>query len=211
LPVPPLPGQPPYPGQDSPVHSDATQHIMGLAHVPAAPTPEPEEGTQLLSMTQVSELHWRDPQREPPESNPEATMVLNVLEPAPPPASVYATMPLSREQIRALRAGQASMPSPGFLREAEPSPAPAAPAASPVITGGTQRMTPAEIRALRLAALGGVPATPAAPSPAQDLERDVDRTQILTVDSDEEQTNSLSPEEIAALRRSFANRPPQPK
>jgi hypothetical protein len=186
------------PGQDSQVEADAGPRIADF--VPAIAAPVPEERTALLSSQEISELWSADQGREPNEGNPQATT-------GPPPASISrGTVPLTREQVRALRAEfSARPPSSGTAHEA-------APAVPPAVTGGTERMTPAEVRALRLAALGGVP-IPASPSATREREPEVAPTQVLLVDghSGEGRTSALSSEQLAALRVAYGEVCSEPK
>lgn len=210
---------------------DATQHLDGFTPIAAAPAQE--EHTMLLASTDLVPPS-PDPERDieetmvlqqPYESSHKGAVVLPTHEHdqegtvmVPAVEAKPGTVPFTAEQIRALRASARAEVTPAVMPVV------------PVATGRTQRMSPEEIRALRMGALAGQ--SHATPVP---LAEDVEGTQILAVeghgaaepeesvdleldlepdeepdtgsepDLEELSTNALSPAQIAALRQQFGH------
>ncbi|MCX4241750.1 serine/threonine protein kinase [Paraliomyxa miuraensis] len=196
------------------------EEYVAIASAPTELGPEDiEEYVEADSAPMSSRLPLPSPRLPSLE---EATMMLRpedieeyVETGSVPSSGSPSTMLLTKDQLRALRAGFLVEPSTPSTDVGSVPPAGSQPTSAPVITGATQRVSPELIRALRSGALSGE-LHASGPNPLQSAEgRCEERTQYLSITRQDaqpalgapaahESTQALSPEEIAAFRQSFA-------
>jgi hypothetical protein len=192
------------PSQPPPRHDpsivEATEYLERPALIAAAASKE--EHTAMLTSQEVAEVLWSDG-HDPDEGNPDATMMLILPETAAPHGRASKAVRVVQEDQRPIATSRSIPGSPSDRRHL-------ATPVVPVVTGGTEWMSPEDVRMLRLAGLAGRPL--AAPSPTRTAEPGVDATQMLEIerdgDLDEQQTTALSPEQVRAFRRELGKRRP---
>lgn len=168
---------------------------------PLATAPRQEEGTTVLSSHEMAEALGPAHGHDVDEGAPDATTMLRVPESATPVRRSPQSVRVVREDQwpgGSSRAG--SVASADHARPVMP--------AVPVVTGGTERMSPEDVRML-LAGLGS--SAPAGPSPTRAPEPGVEPTQMLEIepgeDLEDERTTTFSAEQVRAFRRAFGRRP----
>lgn len=167
---------------------------------PVATAPRQEEGTTVLSSHEMAEALGPAHGHDADEGAPDATTMLRVPESATP-------VRRSRQSVRVV--GEDQWPG-GSSRAGSVAPADHArpvTTAVPLVTGGTERMSPEDVRML-LAGL--VSSAPAGPSPTRAPEPGVEPTQMLEIepgeDLEDQRTTTFSAEQVRAFRRAFRDR-----
>lgn len=179
--------------QSEPTHA-FDRFVPSAAATPAAPEP-----TEMLAPHELADVLWSGPGHDLDEARPDATVMLLAQDPA-------ALSPSKTVRVIDDRPGPARSGSTLPAGHAQPPP----PAAVPVVSGQTVRMTAEQVRMMRLAGLVGGASD--ARSTGHAAEPGVEPTQMLDValedDMEDQQTTTLSPEQVRALRRALGKQAP---